>query len=805
MLRIYLLAFISGGCALSYEIVWFRLLANVCGSSILAASVITALFLAGLALGAFWIGRLADRMAQPIRTFALLEAGIGASGLMLLGLFPWFEGLLAVGKVPADLILIASMGLLLFPTFLMGGTLPVLAKGLPIPDNAEVLSRLYAVNTAGAATGVFACAFLLLPNLGQTASVMIAALLNSLAALLAWFSGQTRQVSSPLPFGDAQPGVIRWWAVLLLTGIIGGCSLALEILWTRGFPLYLGNTTYAFALVLIVFLFGLATGSMLYRKYLMAGCSPQRAVLWLLGLMAAGALPSLLAFDRLSFLFYEVELIARHNWLLLVFLRGVIVTVVVLPATIASGALFPALMNLVGGGDDVRGRIFGFFLGLNTGGSVIGSLAVPLVIVPAFGLQGGFRCVILVLAALSVFCTVMHKDFSARWLALPIALMICAVLPIRWDPYLVNSGVYVYAPEIKAAGGLLADRAKWQMLFHSEEADATVAVSEERATQVRSFIVNGKVDGGTADMPTQVLLGQLPMLLHSAPEKTLVIGLGTGITLAETLKYPENRSLCYEISPGVITAARYFSAVTGSATAHPRATVVNSDARKELLLNQSTYDVIVSEPSNPWQSGNSRLFTRDFYRLVRLRLNQGGIFCQWLPIYDLNKDALASAVVTFLEQFPASVAFIVNGTDLLLVGKDSGLITIDVEQLQKKWAVPEIAKTFKQIGFADPFDFISKSFVGGPALLNTFVQGATANSDNHNKLEFYRFTKGVGQRQENLQAIVAANSSLRPQDRFAPLSFGRTTLGESSREQLSAYLRRVGNFRDAEAVLQVNR
>lgn len=802
---VYLAAFASGICALSYEVIWFRLLANICGSSVLAASSVAAVFLTGLAIGSVWLGRLSDRMIFPLRVFALLELGIGLCGLSAPFLLSRTETLLASSQLPDFSIFIISVLVLLPPTILMGGTLPVLSKCIALPDDTDVLSRLYAINTGGAALGIGLCAFLLLPQLGQFYSTAVAATLNGLIAVSSFVLA--KKTIPTIKSNESALYQLKYGAralALVATGLTGGCSLALEILWSRLFPLYIGNTTYAFALVLCCFLVGLSLGSALYRRFLFNRCHDWQIILILLTLFGIGTVLTLTAFDSLSFIFYTIELAASHNWLLLTSLRFLIIAAVVLPSTIASGALLPALSRMAEPAAPMRGQSLGLLLGINTTGCVIGSLAVPLSIIPLFGLQGSFRCVLFLLAGLAISIILVSRLTRPWQFSVPAILFLIAVVPIQWDQYLVNSGVYVYASEIKHSGGLKADRDKWRMLFHSEGVDATVAVFQEKATGVRSFIVNGKVDGGTADMPTQVLLGQIPMLLHSSPQKTLVIGLGTGITLAETLKYPNNLTTCYEISHGVIAAAAYFAEVNDNVLAQPRATIKQKDARRELLLDKSRFDVIISEPSNPWQSGNSRLFTRDFYRTARQRLNPGGLFCQWLPIYDLPPHLLSTAIATFTEQFPSTVSFLVNGTDLLLVGSPTLDLVVDLPQIVSRWQLPGIEATFRDIGFTDPFAFLAQTFVGGPEFLTAVTHNAPVNSDDNNRLEFFRFHRDQNKK-ENLRLLVNTMERLDPTLRFAPLAFGQTQLSSTLQAELAQRFRLSGNNRDAEEILTLPR
>nr|NIQ97218.1 methyltransferase domain-containing protein [Desulfuromonadales bacterium] len=245
---------------------------------------------------------------------------------------------------------------------------------------------------------------------------------------------------------------------------------------------------------------------------------------------------------------------------------------------------------------------------------------------------------------------------------------LAAILPRPWDQKLMNSGVYVYAPKYAAQGGLQRVLADEKIIDVIEGIDATVAIHESPDGKVRFFTVNGKTDGGTGeDMTTQVLVGHAPMLLHPAPRDVLVIGLGTGITLKGLPDHADCRIDCVEISPEVVKAAEYFSDANGRALEDPDIRLTVEDGRNLLLTSTNTYDVIISEPSNPWQTGNANLFTDEFYRLAASRLNAGGVFGQWIGLYDITPGNLRIAVRTFLESFPHALAFR-TGADLILVG-----------------------------------------------------------------------------------------------------------------------------------------
>lgn len=797
-----LAAGISGFSALCYEIIWFRLLSNLCGSTALAAGTTSAFFLLGLALGAWWLGGAADRRTRPLNFYGLLELVLAAWGLALPPLLGALERLAAGSGTDSPVPLLLAGGLaLLPPTIAMGGTLPVLCRFLTREAPSRTFARVYAVNTFGAAAGTLLSGFFLIPAIGHAGAAGVAIGGNLLSAALAWKVQRQAGPGEPAAVGSEEPAAGEKPAPILLAAIAlcGGAALMAEILWIRLFPLYVGNTTHAFALVLSVFLLSLAGGGYLYGRYLSAGRQRETAPKFLLLAMAAGLLPTLFFFDLMVYPFYRTALVADGGWTHAMLLRFLLVAALVAPTALASGALFPALVGLSMTSAKRVGSRIGLQLSANTFGAVAGSLAA-LLLIPLSGTQGAFRVALAILAAAGCLLLA-RRGATRRFVAMGLAAVLMAGLLARpWNAQLMNTGVYIYAPLLKEEGGVAADLRRRRMLFVNEGRDATVAVFEDAAS--RHFTINGKVDGGTGDLPTQVLLGQIPMLLHPRPERVLVIGLGTGITLNETLRYPGTAADCVEIAPGVVAASRYFERENGRVLDRTEARLLIGDARRHLLTTKEGYDVMISEPSNPWQAGNSTLFTYDFYLRARRSLNPGGLFCQWLPIYDLPPDLLRSAIRTFLAAFPATAAFMVHGNDLVLVGAPEGdRIPLDLATMRHRWQAPGVAAAFGAIGVADPFDLVLRYFVGDSRLLDRVGGDAPLNREDHNRLEFHRFSPRQHQA-ENARNISGAMDAFGGGERLDSLRFsGGDAEARAARRELAERYHQRGRLREAKWIL----
>ena len=347
----------------------------------------------------------------------------------------------------------------------------------------------------------------------------------------------------------------------------------------------------------------------------------------------------------------------------------------------------------------------------------------------------------------------------------------------------MNSGIYCYAPMFAKAGGIDRTLEQERLLKVIEGIETTVAVKEtDLPEKTRYFSVNGKTDGGTgSDIQTQIMVGQLPLLLHPRPEKALVIGLGTGITLGGVKEHPLKQIDCAEISPGVVQASCYFVVENHNALADPRVNLHIEDGRHLLLVGREQYDVIISQPSNPWQTGNANLFTAEYYRLAAARLAKQGIFSQWIGLYDITPDNLRIACNTFLDVFPYTLTFKV-GADLIMVGANHPL-TFDYRNMAERIAAPRISEMMTAVGIKKPGDLIARHYFLADASLRAFAGTAPINTDLQYSFRYNLGEKMFGElKNQNLAALekVAA-------DQIVPL----TNLGTSN-ATMAAALRELG-------------
>jgi spermidine synthase len=687
--------FCSGAAGLLYEIVWSKELAYLLGSSLHAVAVVVASFLLGLALGARFLGVPLSRRGSGARTYALLELGVGLLGLMILPALragdplvgQLYRALGGEGFAFASARLVLVMLALLPPAALMGATLPVLVAHVEHDLVGAGLARLYALNTLGAVAGSLAAGFMLLPGLGLTATTLVAAALNAGVAAVAWTLGGPARAREPgpgppAPAAPLDPATRRVMAILFALSGFG--ALAFQMAWVRLFGLVFGSSVYSFSAVLGIYLLGIAVGSALVAPRLprvatLAGFGALQLVL------AAAAALAIQAFPGLPQRMLDMGTHAGGDWRgLLLAEVGTVMLLILAPCAIL-GALFPVATRLLQSRDG--GHATGLAYAVNTAGTIAGSLVAGFVLVPTLGVQGTHLTGVALAGVIGV--AAMALAWQRRELkGLPLmagalgalaTVLFVAIAP-AWDPTLMTAGVFRPSQAVKvsafAAGAADAVRRATQndrVLYYHEGINASVILCSDAESRELWLRVGGKVDASTLDMETQVLLGLLPAALADSGARALVIGHGSGVTTASVLAGGAGKTDVVELEPGVIAASRWFHAKGEDPLDDPRTHLVIGDARTQLLYGSGKYGLIVSEPSNPWIAGVNNLFTVDFYRRVRARLEPDGVFCQWLQLYELSPETFATLLRSYLEVFSQGQVFCVwRNVDLLLVAAPPG-------------------------------------------------------------------------------------------------------------------------------------
>lgn len=820
----YLLFAISGFCALVYEILWTKYLSLTFGTTMVAVSLVAGTFMGGLALGSFLIGRYADREGNLLRTYAFLEFGIALSAL----LFPPALNLVEMVYVRFSLwcpscgplthathLLFAAL-LLLPPTICMGGTFPLMCRFFARKKSGGQIGRLYALNTLGATLGAFLAGYLLIPSLGLSATGFLAAGLNLAIAFGSWRLSEKFGVTEPHDVSRATRDelplqAIRHRPILLAIGAIGFFSMAYEILWTRVLLLFLGNTTYAFALLLSAFLIGLALGGALYARLVHPQLDERKVFVLLCLAMGLTILITAPFYDQLAKVFQFAHEASGERWWHLSMLSSLIIFCIIGPATILSGALLPAAVAIINPGKTHTGEGVGLVVLHNTIGAVLGSIVAGIVLTPSLGLLGSFRLIATLNILVGLILFYQYRSSTRFGNRVPVMAslgIVIAVLPASWDVKLMNSGVYCYAPKFSEAGGIDRALSGEKVLAVFEGIETTVAVKENADRSVRYFTVNGKTDGGNGhDMATQVLVGMLPMLLHPAPQDVLVIGYGSGITVGGVKEFKNAHVNCAEISPEVVKASTFFDIENRMALKSPNVSLFIEDGRNLLLTQNDKYDVIVSEPSNPWQAGNANLFTDEFYKLAASRLKSDGIFCQWLGLYDITPDNLRIACSTLLRHFPNVLVF-KAGADLIMVSS-SRPVEIDYTIIAQHMRLPGVSASLASIDVDNISDLIARYYFATEMTLSSFADNAAINSDDHNILEYSAHNnlggKMFGKMQmANTMALTQAMSServplinlgaTRSEVRAALLDLGKAYYRAGSKEKAAFFMKKAAEY-----------
>jgi spermidine synthase len=781
---------LSGAAALVYEVVWTRLLTLQIGHGVAAASTVLAAFMGGLAAGAAVGGRFGQRQTPSgaLRAYAKLEVAIAGAAVLLPLVLSALEPLLRVvyadgngGWAFPALRLVTSLFLLALPAAAMGATFPIASRWM-VRSAASMsgdAGRLYAVNTLGAAAGAVAAGFLLLPTFGLMGATLAGVVLNLVAAGGAWYiSSGTAPADADLPAErqpDAKAGATRRrggartttskaaarapspqgkpWLAAAALGMTGLASLSLQVVWTRLLASILGPTTYAFSAVVAVFILGIAGGAALgawLSRRIARPMTPLSLVVMASGALALAAAlgvdATLLAIGRLVAtpgITFEAVL-ARQ----LIAAAGLL-----LPMAIAFGAAFPLAVAVASRGDDTAVSDLGLVYAVNTIGAITGALLTGFALVPALGLHDTIRVVGALTAIAGAVLVVWSGGGGWRqWAPLTLAVVVLAAawnLP-SWDPRLLSSGAYKYAPALRGPD-LETSLTAGELVYYREGSTATVAVRELAGTTALS--IDGKVDASDAgDMLTQRLLAHVPLLLHPNPRSAAILGLGSGVTLGSALTHGLERATVLEISPEVVEASRFFDDQNHRALADPRTRLIVGDGRTHLLLSDERYDVIVSEPSNPWMAGIASLFTREFFELARTRLNEGGILCQWAHTYDISDGDLRSIVATFLSVFPDGTLWLVGDADVLLIGSTAPL-TDRLGGMAQAWKRPGVAEDLAGVGVQDPFALLSLYVADGDGLAD-WSAGARIQTDDRGRLEFSgpRSVFG-GQRTDNAKIL----------------------------------------------------
>ena len=732
-----LLLFLSGSTALSFQTLWVKQLTLVVGVEVFAVSLGVAAFFAGLAAGSAVFGVRVDGGGRPLRWYAGLEAAVGVLGLITTLLLPrapaafvWLDS--TVG--PAAWLL---PGLLVaLPAFCMGGTLPAAMRSLAAGDAAlgRESGSLYAWNTAGAVAGALLAPFLLVPSMGVRGAGLAAAVAClATAGVALWLDGR---VTAPQPApragagqaGTRDPGRGRALG-LRLYAVAGGLAMGYEVLWSQIVAPFTSTRGAAFAVVLAVYLSGLAAGSFGWSHVAdrvadrWAAFGLLIATAGVLAVLTYGLIGTWLPAGQESFGNAVAKVSGSHA--LGMYSRFLFAAVViVLPATLALGAAFPAAVRLTG--EAARaGTSVGRVAAWNMAGSIGGTLAVGFVMVPALGLA----TTLFVLAGLAALIGTISALASPRRAPAAVAASVTLLLAV------VVAGLLLPRDRL---GTMLADLRRGELDFYAEGAGGAVAVVEQStpAGSFRRLYIAGVSNSGDslASLRYMRLQALLPLLVHPGePRSAMVIALGTGITCGALLADPGlDRRRCVELLPEVVEAAARFRG-NYEVTADNRVEIRVADGRHELLRHDDTWDLITLEPPPPSAAGVVNLYSREFYELARRRLAPGGMVAQWWPLPTQNLEDSRSLVRSFVDAFPYVSAWTTEVHEVLLVGSMSPM-PIDVGRVTRRFARPGVSAALGEVGVDSAAALLGTWITDRDGLLD-FVGDASPVTDDRPRIE----------------------------------------------------------------------
>ncbi len=770
--------FCSGFCALVYQVVWTRELRLLFGASTAASGAVLAAFAAGLGLGSLLLGRRADVHARPLQLYAYLELGIAASAaasaplaMLARKIYVGVGGAVALGSVLGGGARIALAALVLaVPTFLMGGTLPAMARALADDEEDPERRRvalLYGANTLGAVGGAMVATFVALEALGTHRTLWAACAVNLAVVLLvlrrarseAPRDAEVTAVTAEAPATSASLGAAateatpRRGIVFAAAAVTGFAFFLMELVWYRVLGPLLGGTVFSFGLILSTALLGIGVGGLLGARFFVGRVVRLRTFALVCLLEALTLVVPFAAGDHVALLTVFLRPLGGYGFAPLVGGWMVVAGFVAFLPALFAGMQFPLLISLLGRGRASVGRHVGLAYLFNTGGAVVGSLAGGFGLLPLLGASGAWRFSVGLLLALGAVSLVFDRSGIRRGQlaagALIAALAVFGVVADGPSAAYRHSGIGSGRVPLDAVSGetprhrfLRASRA--DILAAYEGVESGIAIGKQDGIR---FVVNGKTDGHAKfDAGTQIGAGLVGALLHSGPVRSsLVIGLGTGSTAGWLGKVESmDRVDVFELEPAIMNVARLSAPFNGAVLDNAKVQVHFGDARELLALTDRRYDLVFSEPSNPYRAGVASLFTTEYYRMVKSHLAEGGLFLQWVQGYETTFATVRVLAATLAEVFPEVELWETQANDLLFVAGDSKRV-YDAPTLRTRLAEPTFRDGMIAAWGVDELEGVFGHFVARSGLVKALAKehADDLNTDDDSVVEF-AFARSVG-------------------------------------------------------------
>jgi spermidine synthase len=763
LLTIFVINFLS----LVYQVVWMRKIMVLFGTSALSISTVLSVFLAGIAIGGYFGGKLIRKVKKKYRFAGLSLVALGLYCLLSLYIFnlvqyPFFL-FSAIIESPFGINILKfflSAVILIFPTTIIGAMFPVVTYlySVEFKKLGRDVASIYALDTLGAAIGAGLCGFIFVPVLGLALTSAVSAILYMIIGLAVVKMGRPEReyAIDGLNAGgevtaakrdraeDSADGGLWGIRALVLTSLFvsGFSALVLEVTWSRFFHLLFGTSIYAFALVISAFLAGLSAGSYAIRRLDHRIKNPLMVFAYVMLLLACFSIVVVQTSDQMEAL-YMYLYHATNNFYVFQALLFISAFLLMLVPTSLMGANFPLAVKIFTRNRESRGDDTGLIFSVNTAGGIIGAFAAGFFIIPALGIEKtGFLAAACYFTIGAIFLCMMNKKILHAAVA---ASLLVAFSGFAYATYgEPDLGISVYYNGIRKKNYTDYARIKKNanIVYSKHGLYGLVAVEKNKFLNNTALWTNGKVDASTAknDMQNQDFLGQLPLLFHAKPEKVLNIGFGSGVTAGAVASHDDVRVIdCVELDPLVVEAAgRYFGEVNNHALNDPRVKLHYEDGRHFLYTTKEKYDIIISEPSNIWISGVSQLFTREFYKIADEHLNDGGILTQWLPAYDMVRRDFNLILNTLDERFE-HLMYWTNRTDIIILASHEP-ITIDYDYIERHLGERSVMMDITK-GIPDPniytLSALLEGIVATETLVPEYIKGFTlVNTDNRNLLEF---------------------------------------------------------------------
>ena len=781
------LFFLSGSAGLIYEVVWAKHLSLFFGNTTQAHTIVLATFMGGLALGYCIFGKIADRTGSGLKLYGWMELVIGVYGLLFVSILDWlgpaYIGI--VSRFGFDSLLTVTLKfflpilLLLVPTTLMGGTLPVLGR-VVVQSLGQIrteVAKLYFVNSIGAVVGSLLASFVLIPIFGLNLSVTAGGVLNLIVGFTALAlrprEKATRESGASRPIPNDTSGVVYtpWQIRTMILGVTlsGAAALIYEIAWIRLLSLILGSSTYSFSLMLAAFISGIALGSFIVSRRWVSKFEPYLLfAIAELGI-ALSIVLTLPLYERLPFYFAVLAnlfvRVPETFWIYQLTQLFICFLLMLLP-TLFLGMTLPLVSQVASRSLNRLGENIGNVFAANTAGTLIGAVLAGVVLLPLLGIKLLIEVGVLINLVVGATTLWIGPGLTLRKKMLTLGtsfglFVIYFNLFPTWDQNILSSGSFRLRGMY--AGTTYADfkkRHRDDVLYYKDGANMTVAVIQAKDNQI-ILKLNGKPDASSrGDLPTQILSGQVPLLLKPDSRKVLVIGLGSGITAGSVLRHPVEKVDLVEISPEVVEGNHFFAPHNHNVLNDSRLQLHIQDGKTFLKVTPERYDIIISEPSNPWIAGIGNLFSVEFYQDARKRLEPDGIVVQWFHTYEMTDKTVRLVLRTFTRSFEHVTLWSTMARDFLLVGS-AVPVSVDFKKSLTRFKDIRVNEELRRVGIESLATIFSLQVTADVGIRNAAGKGRV-NEDLFPILE-YEAPKGffLGR---GSQLLISHDERLHPQD-----------------------------------------